>query len=45
MPSRPARPGSAPPLLAQHVWVHVLADYGTRLESEIEAFALLVTEG
>ncbi len=25
----PGLPGSAPPLLAQHDWVHVLADYGT----------------
>ncbi len=25
----PGSPGSAPPLLAQHDWVHVLADYGT----------------
>ncbi len=30
----PGAPGSAPPLLAQHDWVHVLADYGTRVESE-----------
>ncbi|MEA2685746.1 MAG: hypothetical protein QOE93_941, partial [Actinomycetota bacterium] len=32
--SFPGRPGSAPPLLAQHDWVHVLADYGTTVESE-----------
>jgi hypothetical protein len=37
----PGRPGSAPPLLAQHDWVHVLADYGTRVESEIEVFAFI----
>lgn len=37
----PGRPGSAPPLLAQHDWVHVLADYGTTLENEIEVFALI----
>ena len=39
-PSR-ASPGSAPPLLAQHDWVHVLADYGTKVESELEVFALI----
>ena len=37
----PGLPGSAPPLLAQHDWVHVLADYGTTLESELEVFALI----
>jgi hypothetical protein len=37
----PGRPGSAPPLLAQHDWVHVLADYGTTVESEIEVFGLI----
>lgn len=37
----PGRPGSAPPLLAQHDWVHVLADYGTTLENELEVFALI----
>jgi hypothetical protein len=37
----PGSPGSAPPLLAQHDWVHVLADYGTKVESEIEVFALI----
>ena len=37
----PGRPGSAPPLLAQHDWVHVLADYGTRVESELEVFAFI----
>ena len=30
-----------PPLLAQHDWVHVLADYGSRLEAEIEVFAFM----
>lgn len=39
--SFPGRPGSAPPLLAQHDWVHVLADYGTTVESEIEVFGLI----
>jgi hypothetical protein len=37
----PGLPGSAPPLLAQHDWVHVLADYGTTVESELEVFALI----
>lgn len=37
----PGRPGSAPPLLAQHDWVHVLAGYGTALESEIEIFGYM----
>ncbi len=37
----PGRPGSAPPLLAQHDWVHVLADYGTRVESELEVMAFI----
>lgn len=37
----PGRPGSAPPLLAQHDWVHVLADYGTSLECELEVFAFI----
>jgi hypothetical protein len=37
----PGLPGSAPPLLAQHDWVHVLADYGTTVECELEVFALI----
>lgn len=37
----PGLPGSAPPLLAQHDWVHVLADYGTVVESELEVFAFI----
>jgi hypothetical protein len=37
----PGTPGSAPPLLAQHDWVHVLGDYGTTVESEIEVFGLI----
>jgi hypothetical protein len=37
----PGLPGSAPPLLAQHDWVHVLADYGTTVESEMEVFAFI----
>ena len=37
----PGHLGSAPPLLAQHDWVHVLADYGTTVESELEVFAFI----
>lgn len=37
----PGSPGSAPPMLAQHDWVHVLADYGTSLESELEVFGFI----
>lgn len=37
----PGSPGSAPPVLAQHDWVHVLADFGTTVESELEVFALI----
>jgi hypothetical protein len=37
----PGTPGSAPPLLAQHDWVHVLADYGTTVECELEVFAFI----
>jgi hypothetical protein len=37
----PGRVGSAPPLLAQHDWLHVLADYGTTVESELEVFAFI----
>jgi hypothetical protein len=37
----PGTPGSAPPLLAQHDWVHVLADFGTTVESEVEVFGLI----
>jgi hypothetical protein len=37
----PGSPGSAPPFLAQHDWVHVLADYGTTVESELEVFAFI----
>jgi hypothetical protein len=39
--SFPGTPGSAPPLLAQHDWVHVLADYGTAVESELEVFGFI----
>jgi len=37
----PGLPDSAPPLLAQHDWVHVVADYGTTVESELEVFAFI----
>jgi hypothetical protein len=37
----PGRPESAPPYLAQHDWIHVLADYGSTVESEIEVFGLI----
>jgi hypothetical protein len=37
----PGTPGSAPPLLAQHDWVHVLGDYGTTVASEVEVFGLI----
>ena len=37
----PGLPGSAPPYLAQHDWVHVVADYGTKVENELEAFTLI----
>ena len=37
----PGRPQSAPPTLAQHDWIHVLADYGSTVESEIEVFGLI----
>jgi len=39
--SYPGTPGSAPPLLAQHDWVHVVADYGTTVEAELEVFAFI----
>lgn len=37
----PGRPGSAPPMLAQHDWVHVLTDYGSTVEAEIEVFGFI----
>ena len=37
----PGAADSAPPLLAQHDWVHVLADYGTTVESEVEVFGFI----
>jgi hypothetical protein len=37
----PGSPGSAPPTLAQHDWVHVLADFGSTVECEIEVFGFI----
>jgi hypothetical protein len=37
----PGTPGSAPPLLAQHDWIHVLADYGATIDSEVEVFGFI----
>jgi hypothetical protein len=37
----PGTPGGAPAYLAQHDFVHVLADYGTNLKGELEVFALI----
>jgi hypothetical protein len=37
----PGLPESAPPRLAQHDWIHVLADYGSTVESEIEVFGFI----
>ena len=37
----PGRPGSAPPLLAQHDWVHVVTDFGSTVECEIEVFGFI----
>jgi hypothetical protein len=39
--SFPGSAGSAPPMLAQHDWVHVLADYGSTVECEIEVFGFI----
>lgn len=39
--SYPGLPQSAPPTLAQHDWIHVLADYGSTVESEIEIFGFI----
>ena len=41
--SFPGQPGSAPPLLAQHDWIHVLVDYGSTVECEIEVFSFIAT--
>lgn len=37
----PGSTGGASPYLAQHDFVHVLADYGTNLQGELEVFALI----
>lgn len=37
----PGTPGGAPEYLAQHDFVHVLADYGTNLKGELEVFAFI----
>lgn len=37
----PGSIGGASPYLAQHDFVHVLADYGTNLDGEMEVFALI----
>jgi hypothetical protein len=37
----PGEPDSAPPYLAQHDWMHVLADYGTSVSNEVEVFTLI----
>jgi hypothetical protein len=39
--SFPGTAGSAPPFLAQHDWVHVLTDYGSTVECEIEVFGFI----
>jgi hypothetical protein len=37
----PGKPGGAPEYLAQHDFVHVIADYGTNLRGELEVFAFI----
>jgi hypothetical protein len=37
----PGMPGGAPVYLAQHDFVHVIADYGTNLKGELEVFAFI----
>jgi hypothetical protein len=37
----PGTPGGAPRYLAQHDFVHVIADYGTNLRGELEVFAFI----
>lgn len=39
--SYPGTAGSVSPLLAQHDWVHVLADYGATIDNELEVFAFI----
>lgn len=33
--------GSVNPTIAQHDWIHLLADYGTTVENELEVFAFI----
>lgn len=37
----PGSEGSVSPVLAQHDWIHVLADYGTVVDSELEVFGFI----
>jgi len=37
----PGRPESAPPYLAQHDWLHCIADYCSKLDGEFEVFGLI----
>jgi len=37
----PGTPGGAPAYLAQHDFVHVIADYGTNIKGELEVFAFI----
>lgn len=37
----PGSPGGAPKYLAQHDYVHILADYGTNVRGELEVFAFI----
>jgi hypothetical protein len=37
----PGTPGGAPAYLAQHDFVHVIADYGTNLRGELEVFSFI----
>jgi hypothetical protein len=37
----PGTPGGAPAYLAQHDFVHVIADYGTNLKGELEVFGFI----
>lgn len=37
----PGAPGGAPAYLAQHDFVHVIADYGTNLKGELEVFSFI----
>ena len=37
----PGNPHGAPAFIAQHDFVHVLADYGTNVGGELETFALV----